>query len=339
MHFWPGPAGAKEWTHACYSPKTELLYVPVQDVGATATRRRREFKESIPYWGAGVAVDGSTTMSGYVSAYDPRTGQERWRWSNDIRDVLVVARHRRRPRVRRGADRRVQRARRQQRRAAVAVPVRQRPPQQPVDLQRRRTAVRRRADRLGRLGRGVPARDARVRPTEARCSPSRCRSSNRRIRVVIGHASRRGRCTGIPSPSMIGNLLILGFTLSLDNFRTAIALGAVQPTWRRSVQVAVMFGFWDGVAPLIGILIGHYWSEAFGSTGRVCRSDRAGRVRAVSRLPGMADPGARTIDQPWAVFGLLVPLSAGQRRRRHELGPARGAPVARAAAVRRHDGR
>src|ERR687894_743246 len=82
VHFWPGPAGAKEWTHACYSPKTELLYVPVQDVGATATRRRREFKESIPYWGAGVAVDGED-QSGYVSAYDPRTGQERWRWTND----------------------------------------------------------------------------------------------------------------------------------------------------------------------------------------------------------------------------------------------------------------
>jgi alcohol dehydrogenase (cytochrome c) len=83
VHFWPGPAGAKEWTHACYSPKTELLYVPVQDVGATATRRRREFKESIPYWGAGVAVDGED-QSGYVSAYDPRTAQERWRWTNDL---------------------------------------------------------------------------------------------------------------------------------------------------------------------------------------------------------------------------------------------------------------
>jgi alcohol dehydrogenase (cytochrome c) len=82
VHFWPGPAGAKEWTHACYSPDTELLYVPVQDVGATATRRRREFKESIPYWGAGVAVDGDD-QTGYVSAYDPRTGQERWRWTND----------------------------------------------------------------------------------------------------------------------------------------------------------------------------------------------------------------------------------------------------------------
>jgi alcohol dehydrogenase (cytochrome c) len=83
VHFWPGPAGAKEWTHACYNPNTELLYAPVQDVGATATRRRREFKESIPYWGAGVAVD-LEDMAGSISAFDPRTGEERWRWSNDL---------------------------------------------------------------------------------------------------------------------------------------------------------------------------------------------------------------------------------------------------------------
>ena len=83
VHFWPGPAGAKEWTHACYNPNTELLYAPVQDVGATATRRRREFRESIPYWGAGVAVD-LEDMAGSVSAFDPRTGEERWRWRNDI---------------------------------------------------------------------------------------------------------------------------------------------------------------------------------------------------------------------------------------------------------------
>jgi alcohol dehydrogenase (cytochrome c) len=83
VHFWPGPAGAKEWTHACYNPNTELLYCPVQDVGATATRRRREFKESIPYWGAGVAVD-LEDMAGSISAFDPRTGEERWRWANDI---------------------------------------------------------------------------------------------------------------------------------------------------------------------------------------------------------------------------------------------------------------
>ena len=114
VHFWPGPAGAKEWTHACYSPKTELLYVPVQDVGATATRRRREFKESIPYWGAGVAVDGED-QTGYVSAYDPRTGSGALALDERHLHVLVAAGHGRRSRVRRGAHRRVQRVGRRER--------------------------------------------------------------------------------------------------------------------------------------------------------------------------------------------------------------------------------
>jgi alcohol dehydrogenase (cytochrome c) len=82
VHFYPGPAGAKEWTHAAYSPRTELFYVPVQDVGATATRRRREFKESIPYWGAGVQVDLEDAV-GSVSAFDAN-GDEKWRWRNEL---------------------------------------------------------------------------------------------------------------------------------------------------------------------------------------------------------------------------------------------------------------
>ncbi len=82
VHFWPGPAGGKEWTHMSYSRKTGLVYVPVQEVGATATRRRREFKESIPYWGAGVAVD-LEDYYGYVAAIDPNTGEEKWRWRNE----------------------------------------------------------------------------------------------------------------------------------------------------------------------------------------------------------------------------------------------------------------
>jgi alcohol dehydrogenase (cytochrome c) len=82
VHFYPGPAGAKEWTHAAYSPKAGLFYVPVQDVGATATRRRREFKESIPYWGAGVQVD-IADMTGSISAFDAN-GEEKWRWRNEL---------------------------------------------------------------------------------------------------------------------------------------------------------------------------------------------------------------------------------------------------------------
>jgi alcohol dehydrogenase (cytochrome c) len=83
VKFWPGPAGGKEWTHAAYSPRTGLFYVPVQDVGAEVTLRRRAFKESIPYWGASVTVD-STDMAGSVSAFDPSTGKEVWRWRNEV---------------------------------------------------------------------------------------------------------------------------------------------------------------------------------------------------------------------------------------------------------------
>ena len=83
VHFWPGPAGGKEWTHAAYSPRTGLFYVPVQDVGAEVTLRRRTFKESIPYWGAAVTVD-SKDMAGSVSAFDPATGKEVWRWRNEV---------------------------------------------------------------------------------------------------------------------------------------------------------------------------------------------------------------------------------------------------------------
>jgi alcohol dehydrogenase (cytochrome c) len=82
VHFYPGPAGAKEWTHASYSPQTGLFYVPVQDTGATATRRRREFKESIPYWGAGVQVD-IEDMAGSISAFDAN-GDEKWRYRCDL---------------------------------------------------------------------------------------------------------------------------------------------------------------------------------------------------------------------------------------------------------------
>ena len=118
---------------------------------------------------------------------------------------------------------------------------------------------------------------------------------------------------------MIGSLLILGFTLSLDNFRTAIALGAVQPTWRRSVQVALMFGFWDGVAPLVGILIGRYWSESIGDTAEYVGAIALGAYGLYLVLRAWRNPEPE-LDQPWAVFGLLVPLSAdnvlaGIRRR------------------------
>ena len=109
---------------------------------------------------------------------------------------------------------------------------------------------------------------------------------------------------------MLGSLFILGFTLSLDNFRTAIALGALQPTWRRSVQLAAMFGFCDGVAPLVGILVGQYWSEEIGSTAEYVGAIALGGYGLYLVIRAWLTPAPDELEQPWAVFGLVIPLSA-----------------------------
>lgn len=60
------------------------------------------------------------------------------------------------------------------------------------------------------------------------------------------------------------SLLILGFVLSLDNFRLSIALGAFKLDWRRALRIAVVFGLWDSVSPLVGLLIGRYFGQEIG---------------------------------------------------------------------------
>jgi putative Mn2+ efflux pump MntP len=108
---------------------------------------------------------------------------------------------------------------------------------------------------------------------------------------------------------MVGSLLVLGFTLSLDNFRTAVALGGMRPSWRRSLQLAAMFGFWDGVAPLVGIVIGHYWSQSIGETGEIIGAVALGAYGLYLVIRAFMTPATDDLDQPWAIFGLLVPLS------------------------------
>jgi alcohol dehydrogenase (cytochrome c) len=88
VHVWPAPGGATEWTHTAYSPRTQLFYVPVIDVGATLTLRHVEFRESLPYYGGDPAVDKD--MQGFVKAFDPSTGEEVWRWRNETPMVASV---------------------------------------------------------------------------------------------------------------------------------------------------------------------------------------------------------------------------------------------------------
>jgi len=108
---------------------------------------------------------------------------------------------------------------------------------------------------------------------------------------------------------VIGSLLILGFTLSLDNFRTSIAFGGLPLSWRRSVEIALMFGFWDGVAPLVGMLVGHYWSHVIGSTAEYVGAIALGAYGLYLVVRAWRTAAPEKLDRPWALYGLLVPLS------------------------------
>jgi putative Mn2+ efflux pump MntP len=105
------------------------------------------------------------------------------------------------------------------------------------------------------------------------------------------------------------SLLTLGFTLSLDNFRMSIALGGLKPTLRRSVKTSFIFGLWDGIAPAVGIIVGHYLSQKIDSTADLIAAIGLGGyglfvvVRALL-TDDHADPDLR-----WATRGLPLPLS------------------------------
>jgi alcohol dehydrogenase (cytochrome c) len=88
----PGPAGAKEWPHAAFNPKTGLLYVPVIEATATFKRSEMKFREGLSYWGGDAAVVGKNW--GAIKAFDPQTGRQVWSVDNDypmVASVLATA--------------------------------------------------------------------------------------------------------------------------------------------------------------------------------------------------------------------------------------------------------
>ena len=89
----PGPAGLKEWSHAAYSSKTRLLYVPVIEACGIFKAKTAEFREGMPYWGGEASV-ATQEQWGHVKAFDPATGREVWSWRNAhpiVSSILATA--------------------------------------------------------------------------------------------------------------------------------------------------------------------------------------------------------------------------------------------------------
>ena len=75
----PGPAGAKEWPHATYSPRTGLLYTPVIEACARYKRGPTVYREGLYYLGGDADVRPHDQW-GEVKAFDPATGRQVWGW-------------------------------------------------------------------------------------------------------------------------------------------------------------------------------------------------------------------------------------------------------------------
>ncbi|MDX6294951.1 MAG: manganese efflux pump family protein [Kribbellaceae bacterium] len=108
---------------------------------------------------------------------------------------------------------------------------------------------------------------------------------------------------------MIAELLVLGFTLSLDNFRASIALGTLPFGYRRAVQVALTFGVWDGLAPLTGVLLGHSFGQATGWLADYVGPAVMGVYGLYLLLRALRTAAPEELDHPWALFGIPLSLS------------------------------
>jgi putative Mn2+ efflux pump MntP len=104
-------------------------------------------------------------------------------------------------------------------------------------------------------------------------------------------------------------LLTLGFTLSLDNFRISIVLGGLKPTLRTSLKTSFIFGLWDGVAPLVGLIVGHFLSERIDSTAELVAAAGLAAYGLFLVIRALVSPEHADPDLRWARRGLPVPLS------------------------------
>ena len=112
------------------------------------------------------------------------------------------------------------------------------------------------------------------------------------------------------SGESIAGLLVLAFALTLDNFRSSIALGTIPFGFRRAVQIAVIFGFWDALAPLVGALLGGYVGDAIGPIAEYVGPGLMGAYGLFLLVGAVRNPEPEELDHPWVtLFGLPLALS------------------------------
>ena len=102
----------------------------------------------------------------------------------------------------------------------------------------------------------------------------------------------------------------------MDNFRTAIALGALRLSRRHAGLLALAFGFWDAVAPIVGILAGHCLGQTIGSTAQYVGAIALGAYGLHLLVQALRTAAPEEFDSIRALLGLApaqerVPAPSG----------------------------
>jgi putative Mn2+ efflux pump MntP len=128
---------------------------------------------------------------------------------------------------------------------------------------------------------------------------------------VISPSEQNSAAERLSQMHMIWALIGVGFVLSLDNFRVSIVIGTVPFGFRRAVQVALMFGLWDGIMPLVGLLLGRYIGHDMGPAAEYVGAAALGGYGLYLLIRALRNPECPDeIDNPWVtLFGIPLSLS------------------------------
>lgn len=89
----------------------------------------------------------------------------------------------------------------------------------------------------------------------------------------------------------------------------SIGLGALRPGLPRMVRIAAVFGLWDGISPLVGLLLGRYFGQAIGPVADRARPIVLGGYGLYLVARSLRREGTPELSDRWALFGLPLSLS------------------------------
>jgi manganese efflux pump family protein len=106
-----------------------------------------------------------------------------------------------------------------------------------------------------------------------------------------------------------GALVLLGFLLTLDNFRVSIGLGTLNIDATRHRHISLAFGICESVTPILGFVIGHSFSSSITPLMQYIGPLIVGGYGAYVILVDRFEKKHLLIDRYWLIFVLPLSLS------------------------------